>query len=123
MFTVDNYLPKVHNMEDYNCWDFIREVWLELTDEDIGFRTPKNVTRKAMKEKFAREEADFTQIDTPIDPCIVLFKRHRVLPHVGIFVRGKVLHLPEHSHAKYEKLEIASLGFKEVGFYLCKQSS
>ena len=70
--------------------------------------------------KFAREEAHFEKIPEPIDPCIVLFKRNRVLPHVGIYVRGKVLHLPERSNGKFEPLEIASLGFIDTGFYLCK---
>lgn len=121
MFTVDKYLGKVHNMKDYNCWDFIREVYLELTGEDIGYRTPLSGSRTEMKERFAREEQEFLKIPEAVSPCIVLFKRHRVLPHVGIYYKGKVLHLPEHSTARYEPLSIASLGFKEVGFYLCKQ--
>ena len=121
MLVIENYLRKQHNMETYNCWDFIREVYLDLTEQDIGFRTPKGASRADMKEKFAREEAQFERIEKPQDPCIVLFKRKKVLPHVGIFVRGRVLHLPEKTTARYEPLEIASLGFIDTRFYLCKQ--
>lgn len=120
MFSVDKYLEKKHNMTTYNCWDFIREIWMDIKEQDIGFRTPDNVTRKEMKEKFAREEKQFKKLSEPVDPCIVLFKRRMILPHVGIYVRGKVLHLPEHSYGKFEPLGIVSLGFLETGFYLCK---
>lgn len=121
MFKVENYLSKQHSMIRYNCWDFIREVWLELMNEDIGFRTPKGASREDMKYKFAREEVEFERINKPQDPCIVLFTRKTALPHVGVYVKGKVLHLPEHNTGKHEPLSIAALGFKETRFYLCKQ--
>lgn len=122
MFKVENYLLKQHNMVTYNCWDFIREVWEDLTAQDIGYRTPKGASRKDMKHKFAREEAEFQRIDELQNPCIVLFTRKNALPHVGVYLNGGVLHLPEHNTAKYEPIDIVGLGFKETRYYLCKQS-
>lgn len=123
MFTVDKYLLKVHDMVNYNCWDFIREVWMELTGEDIGHRTPAVATRKNMRDKFEREEIHFMRIQEPIDPCLVMFLRRRMLPHVGVYYNKKVLHLPEKSNGKYQPLNIVGMGFLETRFYKCQLSS
>lgn len=117
MLEVDKYIQKRHSMKDYNCWDFIREVWIDLTGIDIGHRTPTNLSRKAMKERFEKEEYQFKRLTVLQDPCLLLFKRNKILPHVGVYYKGKVLHLPEKSNGKYEPLDIASLGFQEVRYY------
>ena len=121
MISVDKYLSKKHDMRQYNCWDFIREAWLEITGEDIGHRTPSSGSRADMIRRFQREEQEFQRLDKCEDPCIVLFLRENKLPHVGIYIRGRVLHLPEKNYAKYEKIEIVSMCFKEVKFYKCKK--
>jgi hypothetical protein len=120
MFLVDSYLGLSHDMGKYNCWDFIRDVWLEVKDQDIGKRTPKTVTLKNLKSKFIEEESQFKKIDSPISPCIVLFRRKKSLPHVGVYLEGFVLHLPEKQTSRMDKLEIVGKGFTEIGFYTCK---
>lgn len=118
---VDKYLAKTHHITEYNCWDFIREIWIDLTGEDIGKRTPPSGTRSDMKLKFAEEEAHFIKLDGPANPSIVLFKRPRLLPHVGICIKhvGKwrILHLAEGGSGKLEPVELASLGFTEIGYF------
>lgn len=120
MISVDKYLSKKHDMKQYNCWDFIREVWLELTGEDIGHRTPPSGSRKEMIQRFKEEEIQFERLETVQDPCIVLFLREKILPHVGVYIRGRVLHLPEKSFGRYDPLSIASMSFKETRFYKCR---
>lgn len=119
-FSVDKYLTRVFNISSYNCWDLVREVWLDLTGDDIGKRTPIPPTIRSMKEKFTTEESYFLKIEKPVSPCIVLMKRNKMLPHVGIFVKNKVLHIKE-SGVEYQNLSVASIGFKEVGFYTCRK--
>jgi hypothetical protein len=117
MQSIDQYLSKKHDMKEYNCWDFIREVWLDITGTDIGHRTPVSVSREEMKERFRKEEKEFKRLPEKKDPCIVLMLRSNMLPHVGIYVRGRVLHLPEKSYTRFEPLAQATFGFKEVRFY------
>lgn len=119
-FTVDKYLGKKFSIVSYNCWDLVREAWLDLTGDDIGKRTPIPPTLRAMKERFLNEESHFMKVDKPVSPCIVLFKRYRLLPHVGIFFKNKVLHIRE-TGVEYQPLSVASFGFKEVGFYICRK--
>ncbi len=119
-FSTDKYFGKEFHIENYNCWDFIRDVWLELKGEDIGKRTPTPATRYEMKIKFSKEENHFQNISELQSPCIVLFKRDKATPHVGVFYNGKVLHLKE-TGVKYEDINLAGFGFTEIKYYICKQ--
>jgi hypothetical protein len=43
-------------------------------------------------------------------------QRPKTPPHIGVFLRGKVLHLKE-SGAEFQPLDVASFGFTKMGFY------
>lgn len=116
MFTVDPYLSREFHQVRYNCWDFLREAWLDLTGVDIGHRTPDPATPLAMRRRFDREESEFRRLAEPAEPSIVLMRRPRAVPHVGLFWRARVLHMQPEG-PRYERLEMARLGFKEVRFY------
>lgn len=118
--SIDEYLSRQHNMKEYNCWDFLREVWLDITGVDVGHRTPSSCSREEMKALFqhgANDEPLFKRLANRKDPCIVLMMRGNMLPHVGVYLRDRVLHLPEKSYTKFEPIEQATLGFKEVRYY------
>lgn len=116
MFSVDPYLARDFDQVRYNCWDLLRDAWRELTGIDIGHRTPSPATPLAMRRRFDREEADFVRLPEARSPSIVLMRRPKAVPHVGLFWRGKVLHI-QPGGARYEPLAIAGLGFPEVRFY------
>lgn len=59
---------------------------------------------------------ELVALAAPVSPCIVLMRRPRTTPHVGIYLRGRVLHITQHG-VHYVALDIATLGFKVVGFY------
>ncbi|MEI9995086.1 MAG: hypothetical protein WDM91_10860 [Rhizomicrobium sp.] len=96
--SIDAYLVR-RRRKNYDCRDLSAEVWRALTGEELLDRDIKTMQR----------------LDAPVDPCIVLFRR-RGENHMGVFVRGKVLHLAEMS-ARFERLDIAGLGFVEARFY------
>lgn len=116
MFSVDPYLAREFDQARYNCWDMLREAWFEITGDDIGCRTPEPATALAMRHRFDREEAEFERLPGPVSPSIVLMRRPRTVPHVGLFWIAKVLHIQPRG-ARYERLETARLGFTEVRFY------
>lgn len=119
---VDKYLGREFHWKNYNCWDFLRDVWLDHCGVDLGNRTPEVLTQETLKRMFAMQEFDVDgklvhRIDEPEDPCIVMLVRPNVLSHVGVFVRGKLLHLQPRGNVIHQDLAVASLGFKEVRFY------
>lgn len=105
---LDDYLAKEHRGVDYNCLHFAREAWRDLTGEDLP-ATELRITKKVVKS--------FKRLDNPVDPCVVLMRRKFATPHIGIYYRGKVLHLRE-SGAEFFPLPVATLGFTTVRFYL-----
>lgn len=114
---VDKYLSKRFHLQHYNCWHFVRDVWYELSGVMLYDYTPDRVTKYEMQ--LAAEDAShrFMRIETPgTSPLIVLMKRNRDVPHIGVLYNGKVLHLrPE--GAVYQPMDIASTGFDQIIFY------
>lgn len=94
----------------------LREAWLDVTGHDIGDRTPHPATVTAMRARFEAEESHFTALATPATPCIVLMRQRRAVPHVGLFWRGRVLHMRP-AGVRYERLVDATRGFGQVSFH------
>lgn len=113
---IDDYLARRFHMTRYNCWTLVREVWLEATGVDLGERTPEVVTREALLQTFGESVPIYTKLDAPEDPSLVLMSGPGVVPHAGVFIRGKVLQMRT-TGASWLPVETASLGFAEIGFY------
>jgi hypothetical protein len=95
----------------YNCANLATEAWYGETGQDIacllGVTTgvPDLAARRLLQ-----------RVAKPVSPCIVLFQRGRIEVHVGVFARGRVLHLSEVGPVR-QLLPIASLGYTSVRFY------
>lgn len=100
----------------YNCAHFVADAWERETGHDIrpilvGFLAPAR-ERRALPHV----AHDMRRIPAPASPCIVLFRRVKATPHVGLFVRGRVLHLTEQGPIR-QLLSVASIGYSSVRFY------
>lgn len=113
---VDSYLAWRFDRERRHCWHLARAAWLELTGQDIGAGEPEGTAYATLACKFAAGAPGFRALDRPSDPCLVLMRRPRVVPHVGVYYRGRVLQLRERG-ASYMALGPATAGFQEIGFY------
>lgn len=109
MFSVDPYLGRTYVPHTYDCWDMLAEAWLELTGFDIGPRPTAPEAALAIWRHFHR-------LPAAASPSIAFMRRRRLVSHVGLFWKGRVLHIQPEG-ARYERIEQASLGFTEVGFY------
>ncbi len=103
-FEVDRYLGKEFSAEFYNCWDFAKEIWLEL----CGVRLTVATVLQA--------QAEYEVLKQAISPCLVLMQGRSALPHIGVYYQGRVLHLKPEG-ARYQPLHLARLGFHTVTFY------
>lgn len=100
----------------YNCAHFVADAWEGETGHDIrpvlvGFLATREA-RRAMP----RLAHDFVRIPVPVSPCVVLFRRVKATPHVGMFIRGRVLHLTDIGPIR-QLLAVASLGYTSARFY------
>jgi hypothetical protein len=115
---LDDLFAIKYDRQNYNCAHFARDVWQRETGQDItetlsGFLLPpgERSVRANLRHKFKR-------LQTPKSPCIVLMHRKNSVPHVGVYLRDKVIHLHEKG-VEFMPLDIATRGFKKLGFYVC----
>lgn len=122
MIDTKKYLGREFHWRNYNCWDLIRDVWLDHCGVDLGKRTPESVTAQAFRAAFMGQELDVHnkivhQISQPEDPCLVYMHRPGIMSHVGVYVGGRLLHLVPRGNVTLEDFHTASMGFKEIRFY------
>lgn len=105
MIDTDKYLSSVFDIKSYNCWHFVKDVWLELRGQLLEVATVRQA------------QVDYVELPAPRSPCLVLMEAVGQVPHVGVYLNGKVLHLKQNG-AWYQPLEIASVGFQSTSFYV-----
>ena len=112
----DVYLDRSFHPENYTCWDMVRDAWLDVTGVDIGDRTPHPATVAALRARVEADSGHFVLLAAPVTPSIVLMRQRRAVPHVGLFWRGRVLHIRPVG-VRFERLVDASRGFSQVTFH------
>lgn len=115
--SVDRFLARRPDGDRYNCLHLADEIWFAHTGERLSDRLKVFHEPEADRQVRKTDVAAFTRLSAPQDPCLVLMRRpFGGRPHVGVFLRGKVLHLSERG-ARFERLDLARVGFSSVRFY------
>lgn len=122
MIDVQKYLGREFNWRSYNCWDFVRDVWMDHCGVDIGKRTPTVLTSANIQAAFLQQWGDVDgvvvqRLEGPIEPCLVLLMRPRIMNHVGVYTQGRLLHLLPRQRVQLQDLDVARIGFTEIRFY------
>lgn len=116
--TFDDYFARRFNRQTYNCLHFARDVWLDVTGVDLTGRLDGLLGAVAGRRVSRDHPAGFVRLARPSSPCLALFQRPRSTPHVGIYLRGRVLHIHERG-VEYQPIDVAMRGFATVRYYTC----
>ena len=116
MPSVDRYLGRRFDRISFTCLDLAREVWRDTTGEDLGERLQGLFAPAAERSLASRHLRAFERLPGPVSPCLVLMRRPRAAPHIGVFLRGRVIHARERG-VEFQPLEVVSFGFSLVEFY------
>lgn len=116
MFCINPYLDKQFKDRTYNCYDFVREVWRDLTGVDLGVQTPEVKSVQTYTDKTLFVANQLTELPAIEDPCIVLMLRKRHIPHIGVYVSGRILHLSK-TGSQYGNFHTVTASFPTVKFY------
>lgn len=116
MKSVDKFLDRKMDLNYYNCLHLTRDVWLELTGEDLSSRLAGLMGGLDGRRLHRATVRAFRRLTSPVSPCIVLMQLPRYQPHMGVYLRGKVLHFQNHG-VEFLPLSLATRGFKTVKFY------
>jgi len=115
-FSVDPYLSRVYRKSRYTCLEFTVEVWKDITGEDIGERLRVLHLASADRRITPSDLRRFQRLANPVSPCIALMRRPKAVPHMGVFLRGNILHLNDMG-ASFQCPRFAGMGFKTVSYY------
>jgi hypothetical protein len=117
----DDYLGRKFDRRRYNCWAFVRDVWRDMTGVDLGDLSPASVAVEALAQAAGAEAQGprFRRVepDSSNGPCLVLAERRGWMPHIGVLLRARVLHLRA-TGAGYDALCDFAQGFERVACYL-----
>jgi hypothetical protein len=116
LIAVDTFLDRVPRA-DYKCFDFVREVWRESFGVDLGDQLKGLSAALDDRRIKASEVKGFTKLENPVDPCFVIFQRHRTTPHIGIWHKGRVLHLQGGASAQFSRLKDIARRYTKVSYY------
>lgn len=95
-FAVENFLLKEYDKRNYNCWHFACDVWSALTGQVLSpAKVDSCIPTTQLHERALSIAGNFVTLQQPQSPCFVLMLRKRLEPHVGVYIRGNILHLNE----------------------------
>jgi len=117
MNNLDDYHQKEYHSTDYNCSHFVRDLWFDLTGQDIcdlvgAFNSGRLGPAMSVRRGLVR-------LDNPEDPCIVWFVLPGFTPHVGIFVERGVFHMTPDG-PRYQPLALLQNLYQNTKFYKCQ---
>jgi hypothetical protein len=110
--SIDKFFFREYS-KDYTCVHFADEVWRELTGEHL---TGKLMSAILEGKTVSSKDHTFREIPEPCDPCLVLMRRPRCPTHIGVFYKGRVLHLHDKG-VEFQPVKVAARYFTEVRYY------
>jgi len=117
-WSTDQYFGRKYGRRSYNCARFAADVWRDLTGQDLSKELAGTMAGRGEAKAAVSDMRRFKRLPAPVDPCLVLFQFHRESPHVGVFTRGKVLHITAKG-VQFQPVCAVGIGAKRVGYYSC----
>lgn len=113
--SIDPYLDRVPR-KDYNCLSFVREVWLAMTGDDIQERLGRLLDSVTKTGKVSVSSVKgFEWLNEPVSPCFIVMQQYKFVPHVGIYLKGRILHMTERG-VQYQPLLVARAYYTNIRY-------
>lgn len=93
--SINKWLSKRYRAKSYTCSDFTRDVWLDLTGQDISQALAGLLEAhdgRGLRREHVRR---FRELPGPVNPCLVVMQRPHWPVHIAVYVRGSVLQLTD----------------------------
>lgn len=113
-----DYLLDRQQGPEYNCLDFVREAWLHLTDgrHDITKKLTRLTGAFSGRKTTVSGVKSFRKLSGPKSPCLVVMQRFKFIPHIGLYLDGRILHLTDRG-VQFQPLIVARQYFLEIKYY------
>lgn len=117
MIVVDHFLDRRPVPDQYNCFDFAREVRIAYDGLDLIHIFPWLGNRFGRRQLRKNELRKVYRVPAPKNGSFCVYQRPRTQPHIGIWWNGRVLHLPE-SGAIWEPQANITRRYPYVSYFL-----
>lgn len=117
--SVDKFLALEYNPRTYNCLHFVRDVMFDMSGVDIKERLSSLFAKPGEFIPVRSEMETFKRLNKPKSPCLVVMSRPRSAEtHVGVYVRGRILHLHGRG-VEFQPIHIVALMYSTIRYYEC----
>jgi hypothetical protein len=114
----DELYYKTYDKNNYNCAHFARDVYLAETGKDIGDTLSGFLLPPSKRVVQINKRHRLTRLDRPVSPCLVIMLGNKIEPHVGVFLRDKLIHITKRG-VMFVSLAYATYGYSKLGYYKC----
>lgn len=110
MRSINDYLLNKHtpNGRKYpflDCWGLIVDVYREMLGITLNEYTDLSQADMSKALMYERQAGRFIEVDEPRDYDVIAFFIGGRLFHVGIWLKGKILHTSQKKNCRYETLD------------------
>jgi hypothetical protein len=115
----DDYMGRRFDLKRCNCWHLVRDVWRDMCGVDLGDLTPGRPSVRELEGAVEHAAAgpSFQRLEKAQSPCIVLLRRGLDVPHVGVLLRGRLLHITADG-VRHDPLDYVAQAFASCEFYV-----
>lgn len=93
MIDLSKYHAVTYDDKRYNCLHFAVDIYKDITGNDMGLFVDELMTDKDHRTINPSKLKNFTQIPTPVSPCLAIMRGQAV--HAGIFYQNTIIHLTD----------------------------
>jgi hypothetical protein len=119
MHSVDQYFGRRYKASTYNCAHFVCDVWRDIKGEEFSEALAAMLCARHQRRAVLSDLKRIRFLDKPESPCVVLLQAKRRPTHVGVWIRGAVLHIQERQDVQFQSLDVVRIGFERVRFLTC----
>lgn len=110
MRSINDYLLNKHtpNGRRYpflDCWGLVVDVYREMLGITLNEYTDLSQQDMSKALMYERQAGRFIEVDEPRDYDVIAFFIGGRLFHVGIWLKGKILHTSQKKNCRYESLD------------------
>ena len=114
MIDLSKYADIKYDDRSYNCLHFAVDIYKDLTGQDMGLFVDELMTDKDHRTINPSKLKNFTQIPTPISPCLAIMRGQAV--HAGIYHSNAIIHLTE-AGIQSTPTHIAQVQYGNISYY------
>lgn len=111
----------VSGARSYDCWGLVNHclnMYYSVDMPEFDGITSDDVALIDCEVNKAILSDEWVRCEEPVDGCVVLMSRRRVIHHIGIFVDGGILHSRKGAGACFERESaLSKIGFNKIEYY------